>query len=356
MGQQEVTGSISGFVFDPAGLPVAGARIVASDPLRGTKRTAFTNRAGFYRLAGLSPAEYDVRASAAQLRASDSSRVSVGVDASVRVNFELRLRQVRQSVRVAASPKLVQSQTSDEGATMSASFIARMPLNRRDFLQLALLVPGVLPAVQDSKLSARGSFAMHASGGREEFNDYLLDGADNNDPYINRYVIEAPVDAIQEFKIETNAYSAEYGRNAGGQVNVITRRGTNQWHGTTYEYARNRALDARNFFDGSQKPEFVRNQFGASIGGPVIRNRSFFFANIDGLTERQGGSNLATVPTAAERKGNFTGSGVSVVDPLTGEVFPGDVIPASRISPLASKVLALFPMPSVLFLTLRYNV
>src|SRR5229473_4014784 len=142
-----------------------------------------------------------------------------------------------------------------------------LPLEKRDFLQLALLTPGVLPPVQNSELSTRGNFAMHANGAREEYNNFLLDGVDNNDPDVNRYTLQPPLDAIQEFKISTNCYSAEYGRSAGGQVNVVTRSGSNELHGFAYEYLRNRDLDARNFFDGRQKPEYNRNQFGGGTGG-----------------------------------------------------------------------------------------
>src|ERR1017187_3593835 len=147
---------------------------------------------------------------------------------------------------------------------------------------------------------------MHANGGREEDNNYLLDGVDNNDQDVNRFVLQPSVDTIQEFKIATNSYSAEYGRNAGGQVNVITRSGTNDWHGFAYDYLRNRDLDARNFFDGSTKPEYVRNQFGGGAGGSIVKNRTFFYVSYDSLRERSGLSQLATVPTAAERSGDLS--------------------------------------------------
>jgi len=122
--------------------------------------------------------------------------------------------------------------------------------------------------VEDSELSSRGAFAMHANGGRESFNNFLLDGVDNNDPYVGRYVLQPSVDTIQEFKISTNSYSAEYGRSAAGQINVVTRRGTNGFHGFAYEYLRNRSLDARNFFEGDDRTKYIRNQFGAGGGGP----------------------------------------------------------------------------------------
>jgi hypothetical protein len=212
-----------------------------------------------------------------------------------------------------------------------------LPLNRRDFLQLSLLTPGVQPPVEGSELSVRSGFAMHANGGREESNNFLLDGVDNNDPYVSRYVVQPPVDSIQEFKIATNSYSAEYGRSAAGQINVVTRGGTNNFSMFGYEYFRDRALDARNYFDGDEKPAFNRNQFGFGAGGPLVRGRTFVFGTLDVLRERRGLSRLATVPTLAVRGGDLSSLGQTIVDPFTGQPFPGNVIPRGRISPIAAR-------------------
>ena len=184
---------------------------------------------------------------------------------------------------------------------------------------------------------------MHADGGREEFNNFLLDGADNNDTDVRGYTLQPSVDAIQEFKIATNSYSAEYGSAGAGQVNVITRSGSNELHGAAYDYLRNRDLDARNFFDGSSKPQFIRNQVGGWLGGPVRRNSTFFYGSYEGLREDQGATQLGTVPTQAVRGGDLSSLGQAVVNPFTGQPFAGNVIPMSMISPYASKVLALFP-------------
>ncbi|HBY58723.1 MAG TPA: hypothetical protein DEH78_02800, partial [Solibacterales bacterium] len=180
---------------------------------------------------------------------------------------------------------------------------------------------------------------------REEQNNFLLDGLDNNDPYVHRFVVQPPVDVIQEFKVAINSFSAEYGRSAGGQVNVVTRRGTNDLHGFAYEYLRNRLTDARNFFDAAGRPKFIRNQMGLGAGGPVIREKLYFFANFDVLRERRGQTRLATVPSALERAGNFTQSGKVAVDPFTRAPFPGNVLPSARISPVGARVAALFPLP-----------
>jgi len=343
---QVTTGSITGYVLDPANRPIAGAQVTASDSKRATVREASTDSRGLYYFADLPPAAYTLTSTAKNFSAAEA-RVQVAVNADIRADFHLPIATRRQTVTVEGVVHALQSESGELGTVIDQSRIDSLPLNERDFLQLALLTPGVLPPVQNSELSTRDSFAMHANGGREEYNDYLLDGVDNNDQDVNRYVLQPSVDTIQEFKIATNSYSAEYGRNAGGQVNVITRSGSNEWHGFAYDYLRNRDLDARNFFDGSVKPEYIRNQFGGGIGGSIVKNRTFFYVTGDSLRELSGLSQLATVPTAAERTGDLSALGTTVVDPYTQAPFPGNRIPASSIDPLAAKVLAMYPLPNL---------
>ncbi len=262
------------------------------------------------------------------------------------MDFHLPIEGQASSVTIKAMEGPVATESSELSTVIDQSRIDGLPLNQRDFLQLALLTPGVAPPVQGSELSSRGGFAMHANGGREEFNNFLLDGVDNNDQDTNRYVLQPSVDSIQEFKIATNSYSAEYGRNAGAQVNVITRSGANQMHGLVYEYLRNRVFDATNSFDQGDTAKLIRNQFGGGIGGALVKDRTFYFANIDALRGRQGFSQFGSVPTLAERSGNFTGLG-TVSDPFTGQPFPNNTVPASRIAPLSAKILSLFPAPNV---------
>ncbi len=339
------TGSISGFVDDPSKRPIAGATVVAADADRSISKSALTDSAGFYRFDDLSPATYNISVSARGFEAIRMRQVRLEVDANERVDFHPSIAGRHETVSVASEIPNVETESSDLGTVIDRAMIEKLPLNERDFLRLALLTPGVLPPVQDSALSTRGDFAMNVNGAREEFNNYLLDGVDNNDPDVNTYVLQPSVDAIQEFKIETNSYSAEYGRSAGAQVNVITRSGTNQFHGFGYEYLRNRVLDARNFFDGSQKPQLIRSQFGGGIGGPVVHDKTFFFVDYDGLQGEQGFSALATVPTAAERTGNLAGQ-APVSNPYTGAPFTGNQIPAALISPIALKILNLYPLPT----------
>ena len=343
---QVTTGSVSGYVLDPSRRPIPGASITASDAKRSLTRSATTDATGYFRVADLPPSAYRLSAAAPGFVTTQSPDVRVAVDAQMRVDFDLGVSGKEESLTVHATATAVPTESSELGTVISQERIAGLPLNQRDFLQLALLTPGVTTPVQGSELASRGGFAMHANGAREEYNNFLLDGVDNNDADTNRYVLQPSVDSIQEFKIATNSYSAEYARNAGAQVNVITRGGSNEIHGVGYEYLRNRELDASNSFDQSGKAKLIRNQFGAGAGGPILKDRTFFFANFDALRGLEGFSQFGTVPTAAERQFNLSGLPGAVTDPFTGAPFPGNSIPASRISPLASRVLDLFPQPT----------
>ena len=322
---QLTTGSISGYVLDPGNKPVPHAAIMTTELGRGVERRTTADETGFYVIADLEPARYSIAATATGFQPSNAQRITVTVDSRSRLDILLSISPTRQSIDVAESASLVNTESAELGAVLDQRLIDGLPLNRRDFLQLSLLTPGVLPPVQASELSSRGGFAMHANGAREEFNHFLLDGVDNNDPYENTYVLQPSVDTIQEFKIVTNGYSAEYGRNAGAQVNVVTRSGGGEWHGGAWEYLRNRDLDARNFFDGRTKPEFVRNQFGGGAGGPMFDDRTFVYANVDELQERRGVTQIANVPSLMQRSS----------------------VPASRISNLAAQVLTLYPLPNL---------
>jgi hypothetical protein len=338
---QLTTGGLTGTVSDTSGAVIAGARIRIEDPSRGTLREALTGDTGSWRVSQLPAAVYRITVSKDRFETVTASAITVTVDSTRRLDFTLPVAGVPQQIEIAASP--LQVQAADTGSLIDRDRIERLPLNRRGFLQLALLTPGVNPPVQDSELSSRGSFAAHVNGAREEFNNYLLDGVDNNDLYTNRYVMEPPVDTIQEFKITAGSYSAEYARSGGAHINVITRSGSNQFHGLAYEYFRNRALDAPNAFDSGTPNKYARNQFGGLLSGPLLTDRTFFFANIDALRERRGLTRLATVPTEAQRAGLLS---APAFDPFTRQPFPNNTIPTARIHPIASRVLDLFPLPN----------
>jgi hypothetical protein len=337
---QVTSSSISGYVLDPSQKTIPRATVTLKGLQNGLRRTVESDANGFYVFRQAPRGLYEVTAKADRFRETKVSDLVLNVDSPRRLDLHLAVQDAGAAVSVTLAP--VPTESSDLGAVIDRSRVESLPLNGRDFLRLSLLIPGVMPPVEDSELSSRGSFAMHANGAREEFNNFLLDGVDNNDPNINRYNLQPPVDAIQEFKIATNAYSAEYGRNAGGQVNVITRSGSNALHGFAYDYLRNRVFDARNTF-ANEKGHFVRNQFGGGIGGAVRRDKTFFFANGDALRERAGETRIGSVPVDAIRQGDLSSLSATIVDPFTRQPFPGNRIPAARIHPLATKVFDLFP-------------
>jgi hypothetical protein len=339
---QVTTGALTGYVLDPAGRAIATAEVAVQSP--GGERRAPVDAEGRYRLEGLRSGVYRLTATAPQFREGVLEQIVVSVNTVARADLRLALAGESQTVTVSTSA--LGTESAELGAVIPQRQLAGLPLNRRDFLQLALLLPGVAPPVEGSQLSQKGGFSMHVNGAREEYNNFLLDGVDNNDPNINRYSLQPPVDAIEEFKIATNSYSAEYARSAGGQVNVITRSGGNELHGFAYDYFRHRHLDARNFFSDATKPHFVRHQFGGGLGGPLRANRTFFFANWDGYRERRGIPRLGTVPGEPERRGDLSSLSGTPLDPFTRQPFPGKQIPASRIHPVARPVLALFPLPN----------
>jgi len=339
---QVTAGTLDGSVKDQTGQPLARATVRVADDRHGVARSAVTDDAGFYRIVDLPPSGYVVTASAVGFREAHN-QLTVRVGSKSRVDFELPLATLAQTVDVPATVHPVLTTSGDLGMVLDRRRLEGLPLNRRDFLQLSLLAPGVEGPVESSELSSRGAVAIHANGGREEFNNFLLDGVDNNDPYVNRYVVQPSVDSVDEFKVATNSYSAEYGRNAGAQVNVVTRRGTSRVEGFGYEYFRNDVLDAPTYFEESGKQPLTRNQFGGGIGGPLVPDRTFLFGTIDLLRERRGLSRLGTVPGAAARSGDLSALGKPIVDPFTGVPFANGMVPQTRISPLARQVLALFP-------------
>ena len=321
---------------------MAHVKIELRDARRGLVRSAESDSAGYYAISSVPAATYNLSAKINLFLPFELQQLKLEEGTSRRLDITMSVAGVDTVAEVANAVGL-RLESAEGGRTLDETRIQSLPLNRRDFLQLALLASGVASPVENSELSSRGSFAMHASGAREEFNQFTLDGVDNNDPYNGRYVLQPNVETIQEFRISTNNYSADQGRSAGAQVNVVTRRGSNQYQSELYEYIRNRVLDESNYFESSSKAAYIRNQYGASTGGPVLANKLFFYGNFGGLNERRGFSRLGSVPTAAERSGEI---GKPIVDPFTRQPFPGNRIPASRISPQAKNILAMFPLPN----------
>jgi outer membrane receptor protein involved in Fe transport len=286
--------------------------------------------------------------------------ITLTVAQNARIDFKLEVGAASQSITVSAVASLVDSQSASLGQVVQQQAVQDLPLNGRNYLQLAKLTVGVSEAAHGDPTAANGAFV--ANGVRAQLTNYSLDGTDNNSRIVDVQnqsyaVIQPSIDALQEFKIETNSYAAEYGYSAGAVVNATLRSGTNRFHGTAFEFLRNDHLDARDYFlsPSSTKQTHQRNQFGGVFGGPVVRNKTFFFASWERTAEDQGEALVTTLPTAAMVGGNFQSS-LPIYDPATTKavgssytraLFPNNIIPASRIDPVAAKLAGLLPAPNV---------
>jgi hypothetical protein len=338
---QNWRGAIRGVVLDASGAVIVNATIVARAEETELTRDVQSGNAGEFAVASLAPGAYvlEVRAPGHK---TWRRTIALGVNQELRVEAQLEVGEVSQVVQVAAEG----GTRGPLGARLGASTVQALPLDGRNFLELALLTPGTAPSAPGSASSVRGDFSFTANGARDDFNSYLLDGADNVDPKLNTLAVRPAVDAIREFEVLTSAYDAAFGRYAGAQVNVVTRSGTNVLGGSAHGFIRNRAFDARNRFaiESEPAPEYERYQGGASIGGPIVNSRTFFFANYEGSRRREGITRLATVPTVAERNGDFTQSRVMPVNPQTGQPLP--FLPSFAQHPIGRAIAALYPMPN----------
>jgi hypothetical protein len=258
-----------------------------------------------------------------------------------------------ESVSVTADTPLIQTSSSELGTTVGNQQIEALPLNGRNFVNLTRTVPGVLRGIPGANIDGNGSLAWRASasfsanGQRPRDNNYMLDGVDNNETWLQTVVIYPSVDALDEFKLQTSTFSAEYGRSLGGIVNLQIKSGTNKLRGSGFEFMRNDAFDANNFFNnraGRAKPDFKQNQFGGTLGGPIFKDQTFFFTDYQGHRETQGVTALSTVPTAKMRSGDFSELTRVIYDPTINQPFPGNIIPDGRIDSVARNILTqLYP-------------
>jgi hypothetical protein len=320
-------------------------------------RVVETDDTGSYGASLLPVGTWRITAHADGFSTAIRENVRLELDRTVRIDLDLTVSPIAESLDVEASASRIQTDSSSLGVIVDRHLATNLPLNGRNLLPLTLLAPGVAPQAPGSTLSAHGG-AINVNGAREESNNFLLDGIDNNDQLLNRYVIGPSVEAIREFDIQTSNASAEFGRSGGAQVNVAIRSGSNAFHGAVYEYLRNARLDARNYFDDPARevPQLQRNEFGGTLGGPILRDRVFFFGAYEGLRLRQAITRLGRVPTVAERLGDFSSSDLNgdgavdsldlLRDPLTGNLFPGNRIPAARLDPIGVAVVGLFPEPN----------
>ena len=336
-------GAISGTVTDPAAAIIAGAEVSIENTATHEIRRITTGSTGFYSAPNLPPGSYEIRVASPGFSSLVRKDLEVQVGAELVINAQLQVGAATEQVEVTETAPEVDTASSTLGAVNTGQTVRDLPLNGRDWTTLAALQPGVsiVRTENSTGLTAsrgnRGLGTMMAIGGaRPQQNNYRLDGVSVNDYAgggpASVLGVSLGVDAIQEFSVVTGNASADYGKTSGGVVNAVTRSGTNDLHGSAYEFLRNSALDARNFFDGSTLPAFKRNQFGGSVGGPVIRDKDFFFADYEGVRQGLGVTTVDTVPSPAARAGDLVGAGTTVTH--------------VTVNPKVAPFLALFPLPN----------
>jgi Carboxypeptidase regulatory-like domain len=353
---QAVTGTILGTVTDTSGALIPGATITLTHAGTGLTRTVVSDAAGEYTAPSLPTGKYTVTAELSGFKTVTLPDVDLGVDQRVRINMRLEIGTVSETITITGQSPLVQISSSELGTTVNEEQIKTLPLNGRNFVNLTRTVPGVVRGIPGANIDGAGSLAWRASasfsanGQRPRDNNYMLDGVDNNETWLQTVVLFPSVDAIDEFKLQTSTYSAEFGRSLGGVVNIQIKSGTNAMHGSAFEFLRNDAFDANNFFNnraGRPKPDFSQHQFGGTAGGPLVKDRTFYFFDYQGYRVNQGATYLSTVPSMRMRAGDFSEVNRTIYDPRTGLPFPGNQIPISRFDPAAKNILEqLIPEPN----------
>jgi hypothetical protein len=343
---QSTTASLIGVVRDPSGAAVPGAGVIATNIATSFNRAAITDETGSYLIPNLPVGEYTVQIQKAGFSKFVQKGITLVVDQNARVDVALTLGDAAQSVTVTAQSTGVETRSTTVAELVDEKRIQELPLNGRNAMALALTVPGVISVSAPTIVSqSRSGPTITVAGGRNTQNEFRIDGISNKNLTQNTALNFPAPDALQEFTVMTSSYSAEYGRNSGGVIVAVTRAGSNDLHATLWEYLRNTDLNARNFFS-TAKPTLVQNQYGFTAGGPVIHNKLFFFGSYQGTDIRQS-SLLATArpPTALERQGDFSGSAIKPNDPLTGQPFPGAIVPSSRFDPTSIAVMSKY-MPA----------
>ena len=377
----QATGTISGTVSDKTGSVISGATVKITSQETGVVREAKTDDSGHYVMTLLPVSTYSIATASQGFQTAQQKDVKLQTDQQLEVNFALVPGNVTQTIDVSASAVAVETTTPSLGQVINSQQVAELPLNGRDFVQLATLTPGATQETNpqsffnggpSSEVSARGSFSLSVGGSRASSTDWLLDGNDNNELTAGGIAILPSIDAIQEFKVLTFNYSAEYGTRAGPTVLVTTKSGSNQIHGSVFEFFRNTDLDARSYFAASRE-QFNLNQFGAAVGGPIIKDKTFFFLDYQGKRQRHGTPYVGLVPTAAYRTGDYTldpygnpnatqlnnpytatplqcdGAGNPIPAGPGGAQAPGtncNKIPSNMIDPIGQAMINFFPLPN----------
>jgi hypothetical protein len=375
---QVTTGTILGTVRDNTGALIIGATVTITDVGKGTSQRFETDDTGSYNAPFLVPGTYSVTVERTGFKKEIRSGIILQVDQKARIDFDLSVGAITESVDVSAAAPLIKTDSAELGQVIEERAVRELPLNGRNFAQLVYLAPGVTAGQQGENLSGASTFNPRAAanfnalGQQANTNGWLVDGIDNNEYTFNTVIVQPSVESVREFKVLTGTYSAEFGRGAG-VVSVSTKSGTNEFHGSAFEFLRNDKMDARNYFNAvpQVKPPFRRNQFGASASGPIYlpkiydgRNRTFIFGDYYGLREVKGNTYVNSVPTAATRAGNFSdyrdsaGRLLTIYDPLTTRADPNrpgfflrdpfseNMIPSNRINAVGRNVASIYPLPN----------
>jgi hypothetical protein len=339
--------AISGTVQDSSGASIPRAAVKLQSHEQGTIRNAESNQAGVYQFSFLPSGTYDLEVSGPGFKTLTRTNIVLAVAQNLRLDVTLEVGAVSENVTVEANAAAVNTASGDLGAVIDNTRVIEMPLNGRLFWSLAELTPGVAPPAQGSSLGYRGG--LNVLGSCEGCNNFMVNGFDNNNSTTSVPNFRPTIDAIEEFNILTGIFPAQYGYGSGGQIIVTTKSGTNQFHGVAYDFLRNQVMDTRNFFSAPGAiPSFKRNQFGGTVGGPIKKDRTFFFYSYEGLRLGQQEISLTTVPTLAMRTGDFSALLPKTVikDPTTGLPFAGNIIPPTRLSPIGVALADVYPAPT----------
>src|SRR5262245_21136038 len=317
------TGAIVGTVKDKSGAVIPGATISVREMTTNTQSTFTADASGNYVATPLRIGAYAVSVEHAGFKKETREGIALRVQDRLRIDFEMEPGEVTESVVVTAEAPLVQSETSSLGEVIDARKIVNLPLNGRNYIDLATLTTGVIRTADGSNGNVNATFVVNGTRGGQ--NNYLLDGIDNNSNDGGEAALYTNIDALEEFKVQTSSYSAEFGRSGGAVINASIKSGTNSVTGSAFYFLRDESLDARGHFEDpdSEKAPFHFQQFGATLGGPIKRDKTFFFIDYQGTRRNSNETQIYSVPTAAQRRGDFSEDGNNVIyDPLTGEPFP----------------------------------
>jgi Carboxypeptidase regulatory-like domain/TonB dependent receptor len=348
---QGITASIVGTVTDPAGGLLADAQVTVVNVDTELKRTTQTDKSGSFEITLLPIGHYRVTAGMAGFKTATVSQITLAEGDRLNLDLRMEIGQLEQSVKVMAQTPALQTETSNLGTLFDKQAIEDLPLNGRNFMQLAQLAAGANAGAANALASGnrpddrRNTSNVTVNGQMSYSNNFLIDGLDDNERYIGTLIIKPSVDALAEFKVSTNTYPAELSRTSGGVIEMITKSGTDSFHGSLYEFFRNQDVDAKNFFAGpGPNPDYKQNQFGGSIGGPIKKGKTFFFGDYEGTRLLQGITYTSSVPTLAMRQGNFSGI-ANVFNPITRTPFPNNQIPSNMINPTGQNLVNLYPLP-----------